>query len=107
MELPRDEAMRLLNCVCTFAWADLQVTDEERMLVARLADRMALSDEDKGTVAGWLAHPPRDDVDPTDIPLEHRRLFLDTALEMIAIDGDIDPAEIETYALFEALLPGA
>ena len=56
--LGREERLRLLRFVASFAWADLTVRDEERAFVARLMQRMALDPEDARAVAGWLAVPP-------------------------------------------------
>ena len=52
-----------------------------------------------------LSRPPRaEDIDPTDVPLEHRMLFMQAVKQMVIADGEIDPAEAEQLDLFEQLL---
>jgi hypothetical protein len=102
--LPREDRLRLMKFVCSFAWADLEVQDEERAFVARMIDHLGLQD-DRKLIEGWLRHPPRpEEVDPTDVPHEHRELFLDAVRRLVAADDRIDPKEAETLALFEQLL---
>jgi len=104
-ELTRDEKLRLLRFVCSFAWADLDIDDEERALVAKFVDKMGLDEADAEEAMGWLDHPPReDDLDPYDIPDEHKKLFLEAALAMMGADGVVDTMEVESFALFEALM---
>lgn len=103
--LTDDEKLRLLRFLCSFAWADLNVGDPERKLVVDLIRRFGLGDEDSVMAAGWLDHPPNeDDIDPTDIPRDHRQLVLDAVLEMVGVDGRVDSMEAESYAVLEALM---
>lgn len=103
-KLPREDRLRLMKFVCSFAWADLEVQDEERAFVGRMIDFLGLED-DRKLIEGWLRHPPRpEEVDPTDVPREHRELFLDAVRRLVAADDRIDPKEAETLALFEQLL---
>ena len=107
-DLSSEERLRLMRFVCSFAWADLKVRKEERAMVRDLTRKLGMSELEREQVARWLAHPPRpEEVDPQDIPAEHRKMFLEAARTMIAIDGDIDPQEAATMELFEMLLPGA
>jgi hypothetical protein len=102
--LSREDRLRLMKFVCSFAWADLEVQDEERAFVTKMIDYLEL-DADRGLIEGWLRHPPRpEEVDPTDVPREHRELFLDAVRRLVAADDRIDPKEAETLALFEQLL---
>ncbi|HET8645863.1 MAG TPA: TerB family tellurite resistance protein [Vicinamibacteria bacterium] len=102
--LSRDERLRLLRFVTSFAWADLTVRDEERAFLARLMRRMALDAEDARAVAGWLAVPPSpDDVDPTEVPRVHRQLFSEAAREVVLADGEVAPEEREYVKLLELL----
>jgi len=104
-ELNRDDKLRLLGFVCSFAWADLEIAESERKFVLELVGRLDLGEEDRGLVDSWLDHPPTDDfLDPGEVPKEHRKLFFDAVLEMVAADGDVDPMEVENLALFDALL---
>lgn len=104
-ELTHEDRMHLLRFVCSFAWADLEVADSERSFVAELMQRLELGEEDRTQALEWLAVPPMpEDIDPTEVPREHRQLFLKVVLEMVQADGRIDADEIESYALFEQLL---
>ncbi len=104
-ELTSEEKLRLLAFVCSFAWADLEIADTERKLVRDMAERMGLDDEGVVQVELWLDHPPsEDEVDPYDIPSEHRKLFLRAVQEMVKADGVLDMMEVESYTIFEALM---
>jgi uncharacterized tellurite resistance protein B-like protein len=103
--LDREERLRLMKFVCSFAWADLEVQDEERDFVRRLVTRLDLDEADRGMVEEWMEVPPRaEEVDPGDIPVEHRQLFLDAVRAMIVADGRVDQDEAENLVLLEALL---
>jgi uncharacterized tellurite resistance protein B-like protein len=102
--LSREDRLRLMKFVCSFAWADLEVQDEERAFVTKMIAYLEL-EADRKQIEGWLRHPPRpEEVDPTDVPREHRELFLDAVRRLVAADERIDPKEAETLALFEQLL---
>lgn len=104
-KLDREERLRLMKFVCSFAWADLEVQDEERDFVKRLVERLELDEADRGMVDEWLEVPPRaEEVDPADIPVEHRQLFLDAVRAMIVADGRVDQDEAENLVLLEALV---
>ena len=106
--LSSEERLRLMRFVCSFAWADLKVQQEERQMVGDLVRKLGMSELEREQVARWLAQPPLpEEIDPQDIPLKHRQMFLTAARAMIAIDGDIDPQEAATLELFEMLLPEA
>lgn len=103
--LSRDDRLRLMKFICSFAWADLEIQDAERVFVQKLIRELELNDEEKKQVEGWLeVPPPAEELDPAEIPREHRQLFLDTARAMIVADGKIDPDEAENFALLEALM---
>lgn len=103
--LTNDEKLRLLRFMCAFAWSDLQISAREREFVVGLIGRLGLSPDDAGRAVRWLDHPPaEEELDPSDIPPEHRRLFLEAALEMVSKDGVIDALEAENFAIFEALV---
>ncbi len=100
---PKDR-MRLLEFVCSFAWTDLRVSDAERALIRRIAKALALRPDEIGKVESWLRVPPRaEEVDPTEIPHDHRQLFLDAARAVIEVDG-VNRAELDALSLFEDLL---
>jgi hypothetical protein len=104
--LGRRDRMRLMKFVCSFAWADLEVRPEERSFVARMVRNLQLDDGETSQVDAWLSIPPEPEaVDPTLVPLEHRRLFLASVEGMIASDGEVSPEERENLTLFKHLLP--
>ena len=97
--------MRLMRFVCSFAWADLEVQPEEREFVARLILALQLQPLEAAQVLEWLEVPPRvDEVDPQDVPLQHRQSFLDAARAVAARDGVMQPEEVENLSLLEQLL---
>lgn len=104
-DLDAGERELLLKFVCAFAWADLEIQDQERDFVAKLILQMGLGDAEKKKVEGWLKLPPKpDEVDPQRVPRAHRKLFIECAKEMISADGVIDEAEAENFELLEQLL---
>ena len=107
MELTPAERRNLLRFVCSFAWTDLKVTQQERDLVMRIAGMLRLDDAEARQVAGWLeTPPPPEEVDPTQVPQAHRELFLAAAQKMVEADGAVVPAEREALQLFRDLLQG-
>ncbi len=104
-KLSREERMRLMRFVCSFAWADLEVQKEERTFVAKLMRKLELTADEKKQVEEWLKVPPApEDVDPTDVPRAHRKLFLETVKKLVAADKRLDPEEKENLELLEQLL---
>ncbi len=103
--LERKDRLRLIRFVCSFAWADLEIQPEEREYVKKLIERLELEPADRGQARQWLRVPPdAGEVDPTDIPLEHRKLFLREVEGAVAADGELAPEERENLRLFKALL---
>jgi len=104
-ELNPEDRHRLLRFVCSFAWADLEVVDSEREMLRRLISQMDLEAEEAEEVSGWISHPPDPaSIDPQDIPLEHRELFLDTVKKMILADGHVADGEAENLLLLKMML---
>ena len=94
-----------MRFVCSFAWADLEITDRERDFIIKMVDSLDLDEDEREEVAQWLEVPPRaDDLDPEDIPREHRQLFLDAARAMILSDGEIEDVEAENLVILDQLL---
>jgi len=103
--LNREDRLHLMRFVCSFAWADLEITDREREFIVKMVIRLGLDEGEQEQVAGWLEVPPRaDDLDPADIPKEHRQLFLDAAKAMILSDGNIEDVEAENLVILDQLL---
>jgi uncharacterized tellurite resistance protein B-like protein len=104
-DLDHAARLRLLKFACSFAWADLEVHPQERIFVLRLARRLGLSESEEQQVERWLEVPPDpESVDPTDIPVTHRRVFLAAIDGVIAADGEIAPEERESLQLLQQLL---
>ncbi len=103
--LSDDHRLLLLQFVCAFAWADLHVTPKERAFVERLVERLELSEAEQMKVAGWLdVAPSPQDVDPSRVPAEHRRIFIETVRAVVYADGHVDPDERDGFeALRKAL----
>lgn len=96
---------QLLKFVCSFAWTDLDVAQEEREYVFRLLGRLELDDMDLSQIEDWLDSPPDpEEVDPAQIPLEHREIFLEEVRGLIAADSDVSDEERESLELLEQLL---
>ena len=104
-KLSTKDKLRLMKFVCSFIWADLEVKESEKKFVTRLSKKLELSDDDIAQVKKWMKVPPRpEEVDPTQIPKEHRQMFLDTIRDVITADGEVAKDEWENLALFEQLL---
>lgn len=104
-KLDREARLQLMKFVCSFAWADLEIADQERRFVHKLVKKLHLDADEAKQVDKWLELPPRaEEVDPAQVPHAHRTLFLTAAREIIAADGTISEEERENFALLEQLL---
>jgi uncharacterized tellurite resistance protein B-like protein len=104
-DLDRAARLRLLQFVCTFAWADLEVHPQEREFAMRLVRRLGLDEAEERQVERWLEVPPDpESVDPTDIPASHRKVFLAAIDGVVAADGEVRPEERESLQLLHQLL---
>lgn len=104
-KLDREERLRLMKFICSFAWADLEIQSSERDFVSKMVKRLELDEAEALQVAEWLeVPPPAEELDPTDIPHAHRSLFLDAARAMVVADGVVDQDEAENLVLLEQLL---
>ena len=104
-QMDRASRLQLMKFVCSFAWADLQVHPHEREFVARMVKRLDLDRDERSQVDRWLdVPPPPDQVDPTAIPLEHRKTFVEAIVGIIESDGVVSEEERDSLALFEHLL---
>ena len=104
-DLDSEDRLRLMRFVCSFAWADLEIADTEKSFVNTLVAKLNLSDDEKEQVNGWLEIPPRpEEIDPADIPQDHRQIFLNTILQVVGADGVVDEREVENLSLLEQLL---
>ena len=104
-KMSAEDKLRLIKFLCSFAWADLRIEPSERDFVRKLVRRLALEDDEREQAEAWLTYPPiEDDLDPNEIPTEHRKLFLDAAMEMVTADGVVDEMEVQNLAIFELLM---
>ena len=104
-QLDRSDRLRLVEFVCSFAWADFEIQPEERVFIARLIRRLDLDEEEDLKVQQWLERPPKiDGLDPTSIPASHRRVFVDAIEGLIGADGEISAEERDSFEIFKQLL---
>jgi len=103
--LNKEDRLSLMRFVCSFAWADFEIQDEERTLIGKLISALQMEPDEKAQVAEWLKVPPMpEEVDPTQIPRKHREVFLSTVKAVVMADGVLDPDEEENLKLFVELL---
>ncbi len=92
--LSASDRLLLLKVLCSFAWADLEVSDSERRFVRRVLEQAKLGKDEEAQVEAWLdIAPSPGSIDPASIPPEHRRLFLDAVRAIVYVDGKVDPDE--------------
>ena len=104
-ELDRRDRLRLVQFVCSFAWADFEIQPEERVFISRLIRRLELGEEENLQIQQWLDRPPGlDDLDPTSIPAAHRRFFVEAIEGLISANGEIAEEERESFEIFQQLL---
>ena len=103
--LNREDRLKLMKFICSFAWADLEVRDEERKFIAKMVAQLGLDEDEMSQVQQWLIVPPSaEELDPGQIPPEHKQLFLDAARAVIVADGTVGQEEAETLALLDLLV---
>ena len=103
--LNRHERLLLMRFVCSFAWADFEIRDEERRWISALIGRLDLDDDERQQVASWLESPPAEEsIDPSLVPAEHRLLFLTAIQSLIETDGEVSEEEAESFQVLEQLV---
>ena len=104
-QLDSQQRMNLLKFVCSFAWADLEIRPAERAFISRLVDRLGLAAAEERQVRKWLESPPGpEELEPHQIPVEHREIFIETVKAVIRVDGEIAPEEVENLELLSELI---
>ena len=104
-QLSSHDRLQLVRFVCSLAWADLEVRDEERAYIYDLIRRLDLDETESQQVETWLNHPPSpDDLDPGEVSLQHREIFLQHMLEVAKADGELAVEEQEAYELLSQLI---
>ena len=103
--MDREDRLRLMKFVCSFAWADLEIQKAERTFIKKTMKKLELDAEERAMVEEWMTVPPSaDELDPAEIPPEHRQLFIDFAMATVAADGQVDEDEQFNLEIFQALL---
>ncbi len=103
--LDQGERLRLLKFVCSFAWADLEVRESERNFVSALVERLGFDGQVQAQVREWLrTPPPPEEIDPTTVPMEHRKIFVETIEQILVADDEISEEERENLQLFKQLM---
>ena len=106
-KLDRRERLRLVEFVCSFAWADFEIQPEERVFITGLIRRLDLDADERSQVEQWLERPPRiENLDPTSIPADHRLHFIEAIEGLIAADGNVQEEERDSFEIFKQLLVG-
>ena len=104
-QLDQRDRLRLVEFVCSFAWADFEIRPEERVFISRLIRRLELDEDEHLRVQQWLDRPSGlRDLDPTSIPAAHRRVFVEAIEGLISSDGEISEEEGESFEIFKQLL---
>ena len=104
-QLTPPERLQLLKFVCAAVWADLEVSEPERLYILGLSLRLGLPDDELLQVREWLEKPPTaDELDPAQVPPEHRKLLLEAVTAAISVDGVVDPRERESLRLLQELI---
>jgi hypothetical protein len=104
-DLAPADRLQLMKFVCAFAWADLEVSGEERLYVADCIRRLHFTAAERDQVWAWLEVPPApEEVDPGDIPAAHRQLFIEALGRLVASDDEVSPAERESLVLLSRLM---
>jgi uncharacterized membrane protein YebE (DUF533 family) len=94
-----------MRFVCSFAWADFEIRNEERRFIAELVRKLRLDPAERQMVEKWLTLPPEpESVDPALVPRRHRELFLAAIESLVSIDGDVSPEEEDSLAVLRQLV---
>ena len=103
--LTLQEKLDLLAFASAFAWADLEIQHQERRIYMAIVDEMGLVDNEREIALSLLSSPPRaEQIDPMNIPVEHRTLFLSTAHNIILADNELKATETSMLDLLRSIL---
>jgi uncharacterized tellurite resistance protein B-like protein len=104
-ELSERERLQLLEFICAFAWADLEVQPEEWQRVRKVIERLHIPKKEREHVLEWLVVPPDpEEIDPQSIPEEHRDIFLRAVEEIIGADHEVKRGEASQLDVFRKIL---
>lgn len=97
-ELDAQARRSLIMLACHAAWSDLAVVQQERDVIMTLASRLELDEAAVADVNRWLKGPPPE-IDPYDLPREHKEILCSTLRDVVEADGVLAPEECETLRL--------
>jgi uncharacterized tellurite resistance protein B-like protein len=105
-QLSSADRLNLINMVCSFAWSDFELSEEERDHIRSLCRRLELDAAGRAQVESWLAQPPDTEslADPGSVPVEARDAFLKECQRVILADGYVDAEESMSYRIFREIL---
>lgn len=99
--LSAGERVELMRFLCSFAWADDEVQDEERVILIKVLDNIGLEPGDRATVLTWLERrPDMTGFDFAAIPRDKRELFLDLAFSVASAHGGLAKEELSHLQMF-------
>ena len=99
--LKPDERIHLIKCVCHFAWADEELSSEERDLIGRFLESLELADEERSQAERWLVvPPPLDEEDVRGLSPALRAVFVEAVQAMVMVDGEIHKKEERLFERF-------
>ena len=105
--LAGSDRLLLLKFLCAFAWTDLRISEHERAFVERLVKRLGLEPDEAKQVDEWLhVAPSPGTLDPSAVPAEHRRLFIDAVRALIYADGQVEDEERANFERLREALGG-
>ena len=82
--------MQLFHFMCTFAWADMEIQQEEREMIERLMISLNLSPSQFQTVLTWLDDVRSlPDIDPYEIHPDFREQIYQAAEAIVLSDGEV------------------
>ena len=104
--LSQAQRLNMVNLVCSFAWTDFDLDDDERAHIRALCRQLNLDAARREQVEAWLDQPPDTDemADPGAIPIAHREAFLEECQRIILADAYVDAEESLAYRIFRDIL---
>jgi uncharacterized tellurite resistance protein B-like protein len=101
-QIDRKHRLRLMQFLCSFAWADGKVRKQEKILVRRFAEFLDFDDEAIRNIEAWLKQAPRlEEFDTSELSRADRVIFVEAIESVILADGKI---AAEEQALFDRFL---
>ena len=96
----RKRILQLFHFMCAFAWADLEIQEEEQEMIERLMVSLKVPPEDQNLILTWLEVPPPPEViDPYAVDPEFRSQIYKAAKAIVLSDGELHQLEKEMLEL--------